>query len=133
MKPFIEFKDFSFKYDAQAEPTLKEITLSIEKGEKVLIIGPSGSGKSTIGHCLNGIIPNIYKGQAEGSLTIDGKDVFDLSIYEKSHLVSTVLQDPDGQFIGLTVAEDLAFALENDCVAHETMFERVDTWADKLD
>lgn len=133
MKPFIEFKDFSFKYDAQAESTLKEITLSIEKGEKVLIIGPSGSGKSTIGHCLNGIIPNIYKGQAEGSLTIDGKDVFDLSIYEKSHLVSTVLQDPDGQFIGLTVAEDLAFALENDCVAHETMFERVDTWADKLD
>ena len=98
MKPFIQFKDFTFKYDAQSEPTLKGIDLNIEKGEKVLIVGPSGSGKSTLGHCFNGIIPNIYHGDRSGSFTIDGKDAFDLSIYDKSHLVSTVLQDPDGQF-----------------------------------
>lgn len=133
MEPFIEFKDFSFKYDAQAEPTLKNINLSVKKGEKVLIVGPSGCGKSTLGHCLNGIIPNIYKGQASGSLTIGGKPSFDLSVYEKSHLVSTVLQDPDGQFIGLTVAEDLAFALENDCTDHQAMIEKVNIWADRLE
>nr|WP_057491267.1 ABC transporter ATP-binding protein [Streptococcus orisasini] len=133
MEAFIEFKDFTFKYDAQTEPTLRDINLSVQKGEKVLIVGPSGCGKSTLGHCLNGIIPNIYKGQMSGSLTIGGKPAFDLSVYEKSHLVSTVLQDPDGQFIGLTVAEDLAFALENDCTDRKTMMEKVHTWAERLD
>lgn len=133
MKPFIQFKDFTFKYDAQSEPTLKGIDLNIEKGEKVLIVGPSGSGKSTLGHCFNGIIPNTYHGDRSGSFTIDGKDAFDLSIYAKSHLVSTVLQDPDGQFIGLTVAEDLAFALENDCASHEEMESKITFWAKKLD
>lgn len=133
MKPLIEFKDFTFKYDAQAEPTLKYLNLTIERGQKVLIVGPSGSGKSTIGQCLNGIIPNIHHGEKTGQFTIAGKDAFDLSIYDKSHLVSTVLQDPDGQFIGLTVAEDLAFALENDCLPLKEMRDKVDYWADKLD
>lgn len=133
MKPFIQFKDFTFKYDIQAEPTLKSLNLTIEKGQKVLIIGPSGSGKSTIGHCLNGIIPNIYHGEKSGQFTIDGKEAFGLSIYDKSHLDSTVLQDPDGQFIGLTVAEDLAFALENDCVSLKEMQEKVVHWAKRLD
>ena len=133
MKPFIQFKDFTFKYDVQAEPTLKSLNLTIEKGQKVLIIGPSGSGKSTIGHCLNGIIPNIYHGEKSGQFTINGKEAFGLSIYDKSHLVSTVLQDPDGQFIGLTVAEDLAFALENDCVSLEEMQEKVAHWSKRLD
>ena len=129
----IELKDFSFQYKAQSEPTLKNLNLSIYKGEKVLIVGPSGSGKSTIGQCLNGIIPNIYKGTSSGQFLIQGKEAFDLSIYEKSHLVSTVLQDTDGQFIGLSVAEDLAFALENDMVDLESMKSRVHTWAERLD
>lgn len=129
----IELKDFSFQYKAQSEPTLKSINLTIYEGEKVLIVGPSGSGKSTIGQCLNGIIPNIYKGTSSGQFLIRGKDAFDLSIYEKSHLVSTVLQDTDGQFIGLSVAEDLAFALENDMVELESMKSRVRTWAERLD
>ena len=133
MEPPIQFKDFTFKYDAQAEPTLKSLNLSIEKGQKVLIVGPSGSGKSTIGQCLNGIIPNINHGEKRGQLTIAGKDAFDLSIYDKSHLVSTVLQDPDGQFIGLTVAEDLAFALENDCLPLDQMTDKINYWANKLD
>ena len=129
----IELKDFSFQYKAQSEPTLKNLNLTIYKGEKVLIVGPSGSGKSTIGQCLNGIIPNIYKGTSSGQFLIQGNEAFDLSIYEKSHLVSTVLQDTDGQFIGLSVAEDLAFALENDMVELGTMKERVQSWAERLD
>ena len=129
----IELKDFSFQYKAQSEPTLKNLNLTIYKGEKVLIVGPSGSGKSTIGQCLNGIIPNIYKGTSSGQFLIQGKEAFDFSVYEKSHLVSTVLQDTDGQFIGLSVAEDLAFALENDMVELENMKSRVHTWAERLD
>ena len=129
----IELKDFSFQYKAQSEPTLKNLNFTIYKGEKVLIVGPSGSGKSTIGQCLNGIIPNIYKGTSSGQFLIQGKEAFDLSIYEKSHLVSTVLQDTDGQFIGLSVAEDLAFAFENDMVELGTMKERVQSWAERLD
>ena len=132
-KPIIQFEDFSFQYQAQSEPTLKHINLTIYEGEKVLLIGPSGSGKSTLGQCLNGIIPNIYKGQASGQLLIKGQPAFDTSIYDKSNLVSTVLQDTDGQFIGLSVAEDLAFALENDMVALPLMREKVLRWAKQLD
>lgn len=132
MKKIIEFKDFTFKYQAQQEPTLKDIQLTIYQGEKVLIIGPSGSGKSTIGQCLNGIIPNIYKGEHSGSLLLDGQEAFNLSIYDKSLLVSTVLQDTDGQFIGLSVAEDLAFALENDMENQVVMKQKVGDWAERL-
>ena len=132
-QPIIQFENFTFQYQAQLEPTLKEIDLTIYEGEKVLIVGPSGSGKSTLGQCLNGIIPNIYKGQASGHLKVQGQDAFASSIYDKSNLVSTVLQDTDGQFIGLSVAEDLAFALENDMVELPVMKEKVQHWAEKLD
>ena len=133
MDKYISFNQFTFQYDAQAEATLKDISFDIAKGEKVLILGPSGSGKSTLAQCLNGIIPNIHKGQAQGQVRIAGQNIFKQSIYDKSQSVSTVLQDPDGQFIGLTVAEDLAFALENDCADQSEMKDKVALWAERLD
>lgn len=125
MDPIIKFDNFTWKYNAQAEPTLHGINLEIHKGEKVLICGPSGCGKSTLAHCINGLIPFSYKGESSGSLTIFGKETKALSIFDMSKMVGTVLQDSDGQFVGLTVAEDIAFALENDCVPQKELFERV--------
>ncbi|MCM1386568.1 MAG: ABC transporter ATP-binding protein [Bacillus sp. (in: Bacteria)] len=125
MKPIIEFKNFSFKYRSQKEPTIKDINLAIYPGEKVLIVGPSGSGKSTLAHCINGLVPFAYKGEITGTYTVNGQNPLDLGIFGLSKLVGTVLQDTDGQFIGLTVAEDIAFALENDEVPQPEMFERV--------
>ena len=124
-EPIIEFRDFGFQYFAQSEPTLYNIDLKIYKGEKVLIAGPSGSGKSTIGHCINGLIPNSYKGEITGSLLINGRDSKETNIFDRSKEVGTVLQDSDGQFVGLTVGEDIAFALENDRVPTPEMREIV--------
>lgn len=124
-KPIIEFNDFSFQYRAQAKPTLSHINLRIYEGEKVLIIGPSGSGKSTIANCINGLAPFYYEGDVSGSLKVFGKETKDMSIFELSNKVGTVLQDPDGQFIGLTVAEDIAFKLENDCMTQKDMKKKV--------
>ncbi|MCR2822927.1 ABC transporter ATP-binding protein [Lederbergia panacisoli] len=120
-KPVIQFEQFNFKYRTQVDPTLHDLNLTIYEGEKVLIVGPSGSGKSTIGHCLNGLIPFSYKGEITGSLNIMGQETKNLDIFSLSKMVGTVLQDPDGQFIGLTVAEDIAFALENDVRAQDEM------------
>ncbi len=124
-EPIIEFDNFSFQYYSQSEPTLHNINLKIYPGEKILIVGPSGSGKSTLGHCLNGLIPFYYKGIAEGSLKIKGQETKDLDIFQLSKILGTVLQDSDGQFVGLTVGEDIAFAMENDCVLHSEMHKRV--------
>lgn len=124
-KAVIEFKDFSFQYRAQQEPTLTGINLTIAEGEKVLIVGPSGSGKSTLAHCINGLIPFAYKGEMSGSLRIMGLEQKKLSIAALSDQVGTVLQDPDGQFVGLTVGEDIAFSLENHAVQQAEMIEKV--------
>ncbi|MGE8206910.1 ABC transporter ATP-binding protein [Heyndrickxia sp. NPDC080065] len=123
--PVIQFENFSFKYRSQAEPTLLNIDLTIYEGEKVLIVGPSGSGKSTLAHCMNGLVPFSYKGDMSGSLKIKDKESKDLDIFSISKMVGTVLQDLDGQFIGLSVGEDIAFALENDCTPQKSMVKQV--------
>ena len=120
-KPIISFRNFSFQYRAQKRPTLTDINLGIYPGERVLIAGPSGSGKSTLAGCINGLNPFSNPGACTGTLTVDGVDAPHSSLFELSAHVGTVLQDPDGQFIGLTVGEDIAFALENSCTPQDEM------------
>ena len=129
----ISFENFGFQYTAQAEPTLYDINLNIARGEKILIAGPSGCGKSTLAHCINGLIPNSYPGKTTGKLTVGGKNALELDLFGLSKMVGTVLQDSDGQFIGLTVAEDIAFALENDCIPTPEMHEQVVKIAELVD
>lgn len=129
----VSFENFGFQYTAQAEPTLYDINLKIRKGEKVLIAGPSGCGKSTLAHCINGLVPNSYPGKATGKLTVGGQNASDLGLFGLSKIVGTVLQDSDGQFIGLTVAEDIAFALENDCIPTGEMHKEVERIAELVD
>lgn len=132
-KPIIEFTNFTFQYFSQAEPTLHDINLKISTGQKILIVGPSGSGKSTLGHCLNGLIPFSYKGEVHGSLKINGQETSTLGIFKLSKTIGTVLQDSDAQFVGLTVGEDIAFALENDNIPSVEMHQRVLSVAQMVD
>ena len=123
--PIISFKNFSFQYRAQKKPTLQDINLDIYPGERVLIAGPSGSGKSTLAACINGLNPFSNSGECTGTLMVDGVDAPHSSIFDLAGHVGTVLQDPDGQFIGLTVGEDIAFSLENNCTPQPEMKEIV--------
>ena len=125
-EPVIEFKNYSFHYRAQEKPTLYNIDLRITKGEKILIAGPSGSGKSTIVHCINGLIPHYYKGESTGELLIHGEKAENLKIFDRSKIIGTVLQDSDGQFVGQSVGEDIAFAIENECTPQPEMKDIVD-------
>lgn len=128
----IEFQNFSYKYRSQAEPTVTDINLTIRKGERVIIVGPSGCGKSTLAHCLNGLNPFSYPGEIVGSLKICGQETKNMGIFGLSKYVGTVLQDTDGQFIGMTVLEDIAFAMENDMVEQEELKKRTLAEADKV-
>ena len=129
----VTFSNFSFRYASQDKPTLKNINLRIEQGEKILIVGPSGSGKSTLGQCLNGLIPHTVKGEIEGQLCINGKEISDWKIEQYTENVGTVLQDTDSQFVGLTVGEDIAFALENQMVSKAKMYPIVRDTAKLVD
>ncbi|GAA6237649.1 ABC transporter ATP-binding protein [Apilactobacillus micheneri] len=131
-KTMIEFKNVTFRYNAQAEPTLKHINLQIDEGEKVLVVGPSGSGKSTLGNLINGVIPENFRGDLSGEIYIDGKNTKDMSIFDTSLKVGTLLQNSNDQFVGLTVAEDIAFGMENDCFDNQTMQTKVNQWSKKL-
>ena len=133
MTAALEFQHVTFQYDAQAVPTLRDINLTIQSGERILIAGPSGSGKSTLGQLINGLIPHAYPGELSGKILINGQDVTTTSIFERSFSVGTVLQDTDAQFVGLSVAEDIAFALENDNATHDEIISKVQRWADVLD
>ncbi|MCL2377984.1 MAG: DUF3744 domain-containing protein [Defluviitaleaceae bacterium] len=129
-EPVILFKDFSFQYHAQSEPSLMDINLAIYPGEKVLIAGPSGSGKSTLANCINGLIPFNYKGEITGKCMVGGTVTQEQSIFDLSKIVGTVLQDTDGQFVGLTAGEDIAFSLENNCISQAEMLPRVEATAE---
>lgn len=131
-EPIISFKDYTYHYRAQAAPTITDINLEIYKGERIIIVGPSGCGKSTLAHCLNGLNPFSYPGEIKGTLTICGIDAAKSGIFELSQYVGTVLQDTDGQFIGMTVLEDIAFSMENDCVPQKELIERTRAEAERV-
>lgn len=132
-KPVIEFRDFCFQYKIQNKPTLHDINLTIYEGEKVLILGASGSGKSTLANCINGLIPFSFQGKIDGSLKVNGKETSKQSIFKLSMMVGTVLQDSDAQFVGLSVGEDIAFAMENDAIPREKMLPEVEKRAKQVD
>ena len=128
-KPIIVFKDFTFRYKTQKTPTLQGINLTIYEGEKVLILGPSGCGKSTLMNCINGLIPFSYKGEMQGSVQVAGLETRHASIFKLSEHVGTIQQDTDAQFVGLSVGEDIAFALENRAMPRQEMVPEVERTA----
>ena len=132
VEPFIDFQHVTFKYHAQSEPTLHDVSFQIYPGEKVLIAGASGSGKTTLLRLLNGLIPQAYQGDITGELTINGKKILNQSLFDLSLQAGTVLQDSDAQFVGMTVAEDIAFSLENDNQPIKTVREKVAKWANRF-
>lgn len=132
VEPFIDFQHVTFKYHAQSEPTLHDVSFQIYPGEKVLIAGASGSGKTTLLRLLNGLIPQAYQGDITGELTINGKKILNQSLFDLSLQAGTVLQDSDAQFVGMTVAEDIAFSLENDNQPIKIVREKVAEWANRF-
>ena len=125
-EPIISFRNFSFRYKEQKNPTLHDIDLDIYPGEKILILGASGSGKSTLCNCINGLIPFSYEGEITGSCTVNGTETSSASIFKLSDSVGTVLQDTDAQFVGLSVGEDIAFSMENDMIPRAEMLPRIE-------
>lgn len=124
-KPVIVFEGFGFQYRSLQNPTLTDINLTIREGEKVLILGASGSGKSTLANCINGLIPFSYPGVITGSCKVNGVETRELSVFQLSREVGTVLQDSDAQFVGLSVGEDIAFFMENEMFPRPRMLEQV--------
>lgn len=128
----IEFKDYTFQYRNQKEPALRNINLTICPGERILVAGPSGSGKSTLAYCMNGLVPFLFAGKSSGTVTVMGENPAKAGVLKMSRTVRTVLQDADSQFVGRTVAEDIAFILENEGMRQEEMVFRVKKMAEAV-
>ena len=120
--------NLSFTYAGGSSPSMQNISLSIGKGEFVILTGPSGCGKTTFCRCLNGLIPNFYSGEIQGELFVDGVDVSDKSTAELSKHIGFVFQNPENQLFSLSVERDVAFGLENQGIPREEALERV-KWA----
>ncbi|HKV60234.1 MAG TPA: ABC transporter ATP-binding protein [Ktedonobacteraceae bacterium] len=112
------------------EPTsqpraIEDISFSLPSGKLMLIAGPSGCGKSTLLKCLNGLIPNSYKGTLSGEIQLNGRSIKGLSLRDLALTVGTMLQDPDKQIIGSTVEQEVAFGMENLAVPRKEMRQRI--------
>jgi len=124
----IETKNLTYTYPGGIKPSIRDVSLTIEKGEFVILTGPSGCGKTTLCRCFNGLIPHFYAGQLEGELTVAGLQVKEHPIYEMAQRVGLVFQNPENQLFALSVEKDVAFGLENLGMPREEIRKRVD-WA----
>ncbi|CAK8053997.1 ABC transporter ATP-binding protein [Eupransor demetentiae] len=128
----LKIQNLTFRYHAQQEATLRELSFEIPTGSRTLIAGASGSGKSTLAALINGLLQAGADGELSGDIYLKGKNITTSSLFERSKQLGTILQNPDQQFVGLTAAEDIAFALENDNLAQVDLKQRVQTWAKRL-
>ena len=124
----IEVKGLTYTYPGAKKPSISDVSLTIEKGEFVIVTGPSGCGKTTLCRCFNGLIPHFYNGQLDGELSVAGLKVNEHEIHELAQKVGLVFQNPENQLFALSVEKDVAFGLENLGVARDEMRKRVD-WA----
>jgi len=127
----IETKNLTYTYPGGTKPSIRDISIKIEKGEFTLITGPSGCGKTTLCRCFNGLIPHFYQGEITGEITISELKVSEHPIHELAKRVGLVFQDPENQLFALSVEKDVAFGMENLGVPREEMRKKVD-WALKL-
>jgi energy-coupling factor transporter ATPase len=124
----IETENLTYTYPSGTKPSIRDVSIKIEKGEFVLITGPSGCGKTTLCRCFNGLIPHFYQGELKGEITVAGLRISEQPIYELAKHVGLVFQNPENQLFALSVEKDVAFGLENLGVPREEMRKRVD-WA----
>lgn len=121
MQPIIEMKDLTFRYQEEDQiPALNKVSLNINQGEWIAIIGHNGSGKSTLAKTINGLLL-----PESGSIKVNGQEINEKTIWEVRRNVGMVFQNPDNQFVGSTVEDDVAFGLENQGVPREEMLVRV--------
>lgn len=128
----ILMKNVSFKYEGSENYSLKDINLTLEKGECLLVTGPSGGGKSTLTKLINGLIPAYFEGELKGEIYIDGINISDIPMYELSGKVASVFQNPKTQFFNIDAEDEMAFALENQGVDEKIITERLERAADEL-
>jgi len=124
----IEARNLAYTYPGSTRPAIQDVTLTIEKGEFVILTGPSGCGKTTLCRCFNGLIPHFYQGELEGDLGVAGLKVVEHPISELARHVGLVFQNPENQLFALSVEKDVAFGLENIGTPREEMQKQVD-WA----
>lgn len=125
--PLIELKHIDFKYHGQEESALKDVSLKIEPGEWVALIGHNGSGKSTLAKTINGLIK-----PSNGEIIVSDELLTDDNLWDIRKMVGMVFQNPDNQFVGSTVEDDVAFGLENQGVPRDEMLKRVDSAIEKV-
>ncbi|MCG8481940.1 MAG: energy-coupling factor ABC transporter ATP-binding protein [Clostridia bacterium] len=123
----VEIAGLSFKYKEQPEYILDDISLSLNTGEIIALVGMSGSGKSTLCRCICGIIPHVQNGHLKGNIKAFGMDIFNAAMPEIASNVGIVFQNPDTQLFSPTVEDELAFGPENLCVDREEIGRRIDS------
>lgn len=125
MDEIVTLDKVSYFYPGSATPALREISLSIQSGEFLGIIGPTGAGKTTLCLTLNGIVPQFYGGRFFGRVTVAGLDTLEHSVSRLAHYVGAVFEDPEIQITATSVENEIAFALENLCVHREEILRRI--------